>query len=795
MRRSNFALSICLILSVVIGLSVLSSCGGGGGSRPVTKPGDEVIITPPGNRAPVVSQAFENVVQPIAPVSQWESELLGNYFSDPDDDTLRFTADVDNPNVASVEFSDTGLLIVRAQGSGTATITVTATDPDGLSAAQSFTVTTTLDNRPPTTVRTFEDIVLILSDDDPSSGRWASGYLDAYFSDPESGRLSYEWLSSDESIAVVRNDGALQPPAETNAGTPLGLVAEARVAGIATVSVTATDPHGATVTQRFSIVVVDDRGVVGSPPADHSDTPAGATRITSGETVRGDLHSPDDVDWFLLEVAELSAVDVHFFAPSGTEISLLDLDGNVLDSGVSQSYVKIVTVALGKVLLRVKSKIVKLPGGNSAYSFIARRIDAVAKLIRKKIPIRVIPAGTHASTNIKEFLSCKLFRQDNNEEIDYDRCEANAEITQDADVLFRGKKVLTFSISAGGALRLAVPCQANSGKVGFSFSSKITIPFKLNPLTYESDKVEETITVGKADPEKCRPQEKPGGPEFSISANPGESVSITLTDYIRDPRDGMLSFTPIPQYLPSEIRIDRIDENDPHWSIRISTDAKVGDTSMLITATSAKDDIELSSDFAFRLSIACRAQVMFNDHDRWTPSASFTSALLQSEYNGDCKNGRANGQGIFDAIPSIGQSLSYDGAWEDGEPRGEGEWHINTILSERYYKGDWQDRRPHGLGTGSIEYISGNTERYAGDWIDGEPHGQGTWTALTDGDRYHYVGAFRNGLQHGRGIETNRYANGDRERLDGEFRYDVIWRGTATWNGVSCPVIDGEWDC
>ena len=219
MRRSKFALGICLILSVAVGLSGLSSCGGGGGSsRPATKPGDEVIITPPGNRAPVVSRAFENIVLPFAPGSEWESEPLGNYFSDPDDDTLRFSADTDSSQVASVELSNTGLLIVRAQGAGAATITVTATDPDGLSVAQSFRVTTTLDNRSPTAARTFADIALTLSDDDSVIGSLGIGLpRRLLFPTPKASPFSVCAVTSggrsDESIAVVSADDGLLPPA------------------------------------------------------------------------------------------------------------------------------------------------------------------------------------------------------------------------------------------------------------------------------------------------------------------------------------------------------------------------------------------------------------------------------------------------------------------------------------------------------------------------------------------------------------------------------------------------------
>ena len=267
-------------------------------------------------------------------------------------------------------------------------------------------------------------------------------------------------------------------------------------------------------------------------------------------------------------------------------------------------------------------------------------------------------------------------------------------------------------------------------------------------------------------------------------------MSIKLNDYIRDPRDGRLTFTPAG--IPSKVTVDN---NGSNWTIRISPDAELGEHLMTITATSEKDETPeiLSANFPFQISIVCHAQVMFNDHDRWTPSQSFMSALILSKYTGDCRNGRANGQGTFVATSGLGQSLSYVGQWEDGEPRGQGEWHINMILSERHYEGEWQDRRPHGLGTGSIEYAYGDTQRYSGEWVDGLPHGQGIWTALTDGDRYRYVGEFRNGLQHGRGVETNNYANGDRERLEGEFRNDVLWNGTSTWNGVSCRVVNGVW--
>ena len=822
MRRSKFALGICLILSVAVGLSGLSSCGGGGSSRPVTKPGDEVIITPPGNRAPVVSRAFENIVLPFAPGSEWESEPLANYFSDPDDDTLRFSADTDSSQVASVELSDTGLLIVRAQGSGAATITVNATDPGGLSVAQSFTVTTTLDNRPPTAARTFDDIALTLSDDDSSSGRWASGYLDAYFSDPESARLSYEWRSSDESIAVVSADDGLLPPAGTSAGTPLGLVVDAKGAGITTVSVTAADPHGATATQRFSIVVADSRGVVGPPPDDQSDTPAGAARIASGETVRGDLHSPDDEDWFRLEITEPSAVDIQLLAAPGTEISVLDLDGNVLASRVapgvadrasggqggltslrgellvSPRWGPLAVVGFGLVVYRTVIVVVRV--GSKLKPLLSRAVPYVLGASLASITVGIIQigrdvsvrAGGKFSVNLLEYFSCRRAREDNNVELTLkEPCNLEIESMGWAHISFKKVNVASFRIEDNVLVGNA-ECKATGVSYETDIKVKITdiglFGYELKKSITESGEI--TLNMKKSDEDKCRPQPTPDSPKLSVSASPGKSVSIKLNDYIRDPRDGRLTFTPAG--IPSKVTVDN---NGSNWTIRISPDAELGEHLMTITATSEKDETPeiLSANFPFQISIVCHAQVMFNDHDRWTPSQSFMSALILSKYTGDCRNGRANGQGTFDATSGLGQSLSYVGQWEDGEPRGQGEWHINMILSERHYEGEWQDRRPHGLGTGSIEYAYGDIQRYTGEWVDGLPHGQGIWTALTDGDRYRYIGEFRNGLQHGRGVETNNYGNGDRERLEGEFRNDVLWNGTSTWNGVSCRVVSGVW--
>ena len=65
---------------------------------------------------------------------------LASYFSDPDGDTLTYTASSSNTNILTVSMSNTTATIT-GMSPGTATITFTATDPGGLSATRDITPT------------------------------------------------------------------------------------------------------------------------------------------------------------------------------------------------------------------------------------------------------------------------------------------------------------------------------------------------------------------------------------------------------------------------------------------------------------------------------------------------------------------------------------------------------------------------------------------------------------------------------------------------------------------------------
>ena len=109
-----------------------------------------VTVTQP-NRAPTT---VGTIADQTANIGQSDPTVdVSSYFSDPDSDTLTYSATSDDTAIATVSVSGATVTITPV-AVGTATITVTATDPDGLTANQTFSVTT---NNAPTAVGTIPE--------------------------------------------------------------------------------------------------------------------------------------------------------------------------------------------------------------------------------------------------------------------------------------------------------------------------------------------------------------------------------------------------------------------------------------------------------------------------------------------------------------------------------------------------------------------------------------------------------------------------------------------------------------
>ena len=157
---------------------------------------------------------------------------LSAHFADPDGDSLSFAAETTDSGVVASSVSET-IATVRGVAKGTATATLTATDPEGLSAQQTFGVT--VPNQAPLVLDSIRAREL-------KSGDSAIVDVSGHFADPDGDSLRY--------TAETSNAGVVS-------ATALGSVVTIRALGhgAATVSVTATDPEGSSATLEAMITV------------------------------------------------------------------------------------------------------------------------------------------------------------------------------------------------------------------------------------------------------------------------------------------------------------------------------------------------------------------------------------------------------------------------------------------------------------------------------------------------------------------------------------------------------------
>ena len=203
-----------------------------------------ITTTATDNEGLSATQAFESAVpnrspEPVGTIPDETVEVgdpvtvdLSSYFTDPDGDPLSYTARSSNTRVATVSVSGSTVTIT-AVARGTADITITATDPEGLSATQTFE--STVPNRRPEPVGTIPDETIDVDEE-------LTVDLSSYFTDPDGDDLTYTASSSRTNVARVSVSGS-------------ALTITARAAGRATITITARDPEGLTASQRATVTV------------------------------------------------------------------------------------------------------------------------------------------------------------------------------------------------------------------------------------------------------------------------------------------------------------------------------------------------------------------------------------------------------------------------------------------------------------------------------------------------------------------------------------------------------------
>ena len=162
---------------------------------------------------------------------------ISGYFSDPDGDSLTYTARSDNTNVVMASMSG-DYLTLTAQRAGSATVVVTVSDGSS-TATQRFTVNvqrTQPTNQPPAAIGTITPQTLT------ANGNAWQVNVSSYFRDADGDRLTYTARSDNTNVATVRVSG-------------VNVTITPQRAGNTTIHVTASDGIS-TASQSISITVV-----------------------------------------------------------------------------------------------------------------------------------------------------------------------------------------------------------------------------------------------------------------------------------------------------------------------------------------------------------------------------------------------------------------------------------------------------------------------------------------------------------------------------------------------------------
>ena len=311
-----------------------------------------ITITVTDTGGATASQSF------IATVVQWPPTTVGtipdqtvivggtatiddvsSYFRSPDNKPLTYTAASSDTTKATVSVSNAGVTVTGVAG-GTATITVTATEPAGLSADQTFTVTV-LTNRAPVITNTIPDVSI---ENSASYGVYAHDH----FSDPDGDALTYTATTTDSSIASVTIGGP---------GNSTGTIL-ANALGTVTITITVTDTSGATASQSFSATVVQ---------SNRAPTPVGTI---------------SDITMGLGTTARQLEVSSYFRDPDGDTLTYTASSANTAYAtvSVSDSTLTIANVSVGAAAITVTATDPDGPSATQTFTVTVRTNTAPRRI-------------------------------------------------------------------------------------------------------------------------------------------------------------------------------------------------------------------------------------------------------------------------------------------------------------------------------------------------------------------------------------------------------------------------------
>ena len=211
-----------------------------------------VTVSPKPNSAPTVASAIADV----SGLREGDTRqvALAGVFTDADGDTLTLSASSSDDAVATATVNGERLT-VSARQAGTATITVTASDGKGGSVSDAFTVTVApKPNSSPTVASALGDLSGLREGDTRQVA------LAGVFTDADGDALTISASSLNNAVATATVNGQR-------------LTVSAKQAGTATITVTAADEKGGSVTDAFSVTVEASAAPQPDPEPEQVGTP------------------------------------------------------------------------------------------------------------------------------------------------------------------------------------------------------------------------------------------------------------------------------------------------------------------------------------------------------------------------------------------------------------------------------------------------------------------------------------------------------------------------------------------
>jgi len=312
-------------LCILICAGLFAACGGSGNR-------ESVMIDPPTNMPPVVDRMIPDRNLAVGRSADLDLVSPMRAFRDPEDAVLTYAAESSMPAVVTASASGNQLTISSVGPTGASDITVTATDPGGLSATQTFTVSV-VTNTAPMATGTIPPLPI-------STGASQGISMSLYFTDRENDALIYGATSSDNAVATVRASG-------------IGVVVAAVSAGTADITVTASDPDRLSAMQMFTVTVTASGGsgpMVTPPPI---------------STQTFNTHSPRNID--------LSA---RFSGGMGTlTYTATSLDSNIATASVDGSVMTIQPVARGQTSITATATDADMNSASQAFDVVINSMN------------------------------------------------------------------------------------------------------------------------------------------------------------------------------------------------------------------------------------------------------------------------------------------------------------------------------------------------------------------------------------------------------------------------------------